>query len=171
MMIKILALLFIFQPFAQAAINGPALTFLASNVKRNQYHSNAVIWGGDALANPMALENVRWAPNTGFERIVIDLAGETSNWESKIPPYFQIGLSDKERKILVSVRSISRRGLSSEKLSKSLARSSLVASTYLAPSLEGDLASFEIKTHKAVAVEAFYLVNPPRIILDIRAAN
>jgi hypothetical protein len=38
----------------------------------------------------------------------------------------------------------------------------------MAPALEGDLASFEIQTRKPVSVESFYLVNPPRLIMDLR---
>jgi hypothetical protein len=150
---------------AQAAI-APADAIMASSVKRNQYHSQGIIWGGDALANPMVLENIRWAPNGNFERIVVDLTGDGSGWETKIPPYFQVGISPS--KILVSLRGISRRALTGEKLAKSLARSSLIVSTYMAPALEGDLASFEIQTRKPVSVESFYLVNPPRLIMDLR---
>lgn len=156
-------------PLAYGALATPGEAIVATNVKRGQYQHDAVFWGGDALANPMALEGVRWAPNSGFERIVIDLAGEGSGWETKVPPYFQVGFSSKDKKVLVSIRGISRRGLTSEKLAKSLARSPIVASTYLAPAIEGDLASFEIQLSKAAALEAFYLVSPPRIILDIRA--
>lgn len=140
-----------------------------SNVKKNQYQRDAVLWGGDALANPMVLDNIRWAPNKGFERVVIDLSGEGSGWESKTPPYFQVGISSNERKVLVSIRGIAQRKLTAEKLAKSLSRSPLVASTYMAPAVEGDLASFEVQLKKPAQVEAFYLVNPPRIIMDIRA--
>lgn len=142
---------------------------MAGNVKRNQYQNDALIWGGDALANPVVLDNIRWAPNSGFERIVVDLSGEGAGWETKVPPYFQVGMDSGTKKIQVSIRGVSRRNLGGEKLSKSLSRSSLVASTYLAPAIEGDLASFEVQLKKAAAVEAFYLVNPPRIIVDIRA--
>ena len=35
--------------------------------------------------------------------------------------------------------------------------------------LEGDLAAMEFRTRAPVDVESFYLVSPPRIVIDIRA--
>ena len=55
----------------------PSESIPAEPVKRNVYVSDAVISGGDALANPVNLNGVRWAKNpAGYERVVIDLAGE-----------------------------------------------------------------------------------------------
>lgn len=140
----------------------------AGKAKKNLYFSNATLWGGDSLANPVVLANLRWAPNQGFERIVVDLAGEGPGWEAKTPPYFQVGVDGKENKILINIRGVSKRQVSTEKISRSISRSSLIKSGYLAPGLEGDLASIELQSAKAVEVESFYLVSPPRIILDVK---
>jgi len=147
----------------------PDTVYAAEKIKKNHYISNGIITGGDALANPVNLASIRWAPNAGFERIVIDLSGEGSGWESKVPPYFQVGLEGQKNKITVSVRGISKRNLSQESLTKSIARSNTFSKAYLAPAYEGDLASIEFETNKVVEVEPFYLVNPPRIILDVRS--
>jgi hypothetical protein len=142
----------------------------AEQVKRNVYVSDQVFAGGDSLANPVNLNGVRWAKNpAGYERVVVDLAGEGSGWETKVPPYFQVGHDGTAASIDLSIRGVSQRNVSASALSKSLSRSSLISSVYLAPNVEGDLASLEFKTRAPVDVESFYLVNPPRIVIDVRA--
>ncbi len=153
---------------ASFAAPSPSDVAVAGKSKRNAYFSNATLWGGDSLANPVVLSNIRWAPNQGFERIVIDLAGEGPGWEAKTPPYFQVGVDGHENKILVNIRGVSKRQVSAEKIAHSFSKSSLIKSGYLAPGLEGDLASIELQSTKAVEVESFYLVSPPRIILDVK---
>ena len=141
----------------------------AEQVKRNVYVSDSVICGGDALANPMNLSGVRWAKNpAGYERIVVDLAGEGTGWETKIPPYFQVGQDSRTAAISLSIRGVSGRDLSSTALERAVAKSSLIANAYLAPGLEGDLAAMEFRTRAPVDVESFYLVSPPRIVIDVR---
>ncbi len=141
----------------------------AEAVKRNVYISDAVVSGGDALANPMNLSGVRWAKNpAGYERLVIDLSGEGSGWEAKAPPYFQVGHDSKASSINLSIRGVSERSVSSGTLEKAVSRSNVISGAYLAPGLEGDLAALEFKTRAPVDVESFYLVNPPRIVIDVR---
>jgi len=148
----------------------PSEVIPAEAVKRNVYVSDAVISGGDALANPVNLNGVRWAKNpAGYERVVVDLAGEGSGWETKAPPYFQVGHDSGSNSINLSIRGVAQRNVSASALSKAVSRSSLLAQAYLAPSIEGDLAALELKTRAPVDVESFYLVNPPRIVIDVRA--
>jgi hypothetical protein len=142
----------------------------AEQVKRNVYVSDSVISGGDALANPVNLAGVRWANNpAGYERLVVDLSSEGSGWETKVPPYFQVGHDSRAGAINLSIRGISQRNVSSSSLVKAVALSSLLSQAYLAPNLEGDLAALEFKTRAPVGVESFYLLNPPRIVIDVRA--
>lgn len=148
----------------------PSEVVPAEAVKRNVYVSDSVVSGGDALANPVNLTGVRWAKNpAGYERVVVDLAGEGSGWETKVPPYFQVGHDSRASAINVSIRGVSSREVSNSLLEKTVSRSSLIASAYLAPSMEGDLAAIELKTRAPVDVESFYLLNPPRIVIDVRA--
>jgi hypothetical protein len=148
----------------------PSEVISAEPVKRNVYVSDAVISGGDAQANPVNLNGVRWAKNpAGYERVVIDLSGEGSGWETKTPPYFQVGHDSAANTIDVSIHGVSQRSVTSSGIAKSVSRSSLLSQAYLAPNLEGDLASLELKTRAPVDVESFYLVNPPRIVIDVRA--
>ena len=148
----------------------PSEVIQAEPVKRNVYVSDAVMSGGDAQANPVNLNGIRWAKNpAGYERLVIDLAGEGGGWETKVPPYFQVGHDSQASSIEVSIRGVTQRHVTSSTLARTISRSSLLAQAYVAPNLEGDLASVELKTRAPVDVESFYLVNPPRIVIDVRA--
>lgn len=164
----ILVVAALFSPNAHAIT--PSQVISAEQVKRNVYVSDSVISGGDALADPMNLSGVRWAKNpAGYERIVVDLAGEGSGWQAKAPPYFQVGQDSRANSINLSIRGVSRRDLNGTALERAVAKSSLISQAYLAPGLEGDLAAMEFRTRAAVDVESFYLVNPPRIVIDVRA--
>ncbi|MGZ3662584.1 MAG: hypothetical protein ACXWR1_01630 [Bdellovibrionota bacterium] len=161
---------FVFLTSYTALAFSPNEVIPAEQVKRNVYVSDSVISGGDALANPVNFNGVRWAKNpAGYERVVVDLAGEGSGWETKTPPYFQVGHDSTNASIDVSIRGVSQRNVTNGTLAKSISRSSLISQAYLAPSVEGDLASLELKTRAPVDVESFYLVNPPRIVIDVRA--
>jgi len=163
-----LTLAICFSPLSLALT--PNEVFPANQVKRNVYVSDAVVSGGDALANPVNLTGVRWAKNpAGYERLVVDLAGEGAGWEAKTPPYFQVGHDSRSSAINVSIRGVSDRTVTNGGLEKAMSRSSLISSSYLAPGIEGDLAALEFKTRAPVDLESFYLVNPPRIVIDIRA--
>lgn len=160
----------LFSTSYQALAFSPSEVIAAEPVKRNVYVSDSVISGGDALANPVNLNGVRWAKNpAGYERVVVDLAGEGTGWETKVPPYFQVGHDSSASTIDVSIHGVSQRNVTNGALAKAFSRSSLLAQAYLAPNLEGDLASLELKTRTPVDVESFYLVNPPRIVIDVRA--
>lgn len=167
-MTHIIGLLVLFSPILALAFS-PNEVIVAEQVKRNVYVSDSMIYGGDALANPVNLLAVRWAKNaSGYERLVIDLAGEGAGWETKVPPYFQVGHDSRTSSISLSIRGVSRRDLSNDALARSVAKSSLISRAYLAPGIEGDLAALEFRTRSPVDVESFYLVNPPRIVIDVR---
>lgn len=170
-MIRGLIITLLTLPLSAQAAFGPGDVVAATKAKRNAYVTNSVFWGGDALANPMSLVNVRWAPNQGYERLVIDLGGEGSGWEAKLPPYFQVGVSSLNNSISVSIKGVTERKVSEDALMRALQKSSLIQSAYLAPPLEGDLAALEFSVRKPVDVESFYLVSPPRIVIDVRARN
>lgn len=167
-MMKSLAILTLLSPLATAAFS-PNEVIVAEQVKRNVYVSDSMIYGGDALANPVNLASVRWARNpAGYERLVVDLSGEGAGWEAKVPPYFQVGHDSRGGAISLSIRGVSRRDLSADALTRAVAKSSLISQAYLAPGLEGDLAALEFRTRSPVDVESFFLVNPPRIVIDVR---
>ena len=164
------ALILTLSPSNSARAFSPSEVIPAEQVKRNVYVSDSVISGGDALANPVNLTGVRWAKNpAGYERVVVDLSGEGSGWETKVPPYFQVGHDSHASAINLSIRGVTQRNVSAKALGKAIARSSLISQAYLAPSVEGDLAALEFKTRAPVDMESFYLVNPPRIVIDVRA--
>jgi hypothetical protein len=163
-------LFFLISVSIQSHAFAPSDVISAEQVKRNVYISDSLISGGDPLANPVNLSGVRWAKNpAGYERIVVDLMGEGPGWETKVPPYFQVGHDSQSSSINLSIRGVSSRAVSSKNMEKAISKSSLVSQAYLAPEIEGDLAAMEFKTRAPVDVESFFLVNPPRIVIDVRA--
>ena len=161
--------LLLIPKFTEAAI---PKVLSAEGVKRNVYLSDAVFSGGDSQADPVHLSGFRWANNpAGYERIVIDLVGDGSGWEKKAPPYFQVSFDEKTSSIQLSVRGVSERLVSTSTATKSVAKSSLLSQVYITPPVEGDLATMEVKTRAPVELESFYLVSPPRIVVDVRAKN
>jgi len=165
----LLLILLSIPQISQAAI---PKVLLAEGIKRNVYLSDAVFSGGDSQADPVHLSGFRWANNpAGYERIVIDLVGDGSGWEKNPPPYFQVSYDEKTSAIQVSVRGISERLISNSSATKSVARSPLLSQVYITPAVEGDLATMEVKTRTPVEIESFYLVSPPRIVVDVRAKN
>lgn len=155
--------------FATAAPFGAKSVLPASKGKHNQYISEGIIRGGDPLSHPTTLDKVRWGRKLGYERIVLDLKSEGIEWQQKVPPYFQVGVDPVAGKIDVGIRYIDYRNVSQADIAKSIAQSGLIRSAYFAPKLEGSLASLQFKTTTPVKVESFYLINPPRIILDVQA--
>lgn len=160
---------FLWQPLPAPAEFSPHEVMAAQQSKQEIYVMDAIVRGGDPTAKSASLTNLRWAKKQGYERIVLDLAGEGANWQKSSLPYFQVGLNPQAQKVSVDIRGVINRKLTQENATRALRRSAYVKEVYLAPPLQGDLLSLEMKTKQTVDVEAFYLVGPPRIILDIRA--
>ena len=158
-----------FNPLQAAAKFSPAMVKAAEKGKRNRYLGDGIVRGGDPLAHPTTLADIRWAKRMGYERIVFDFRGQGSNWEQKLPPYFQVGLDPIKGRINVGVHNVTGAEVNQSQLEKTFTRSGLVKAAYIAPQIEGDLAVLDLKVTVPVNVETFYLVNPPRLILDIRA--
>lgn len=163
------ALVFGGYSLSASAEFSPHEVMTAQKSKQEIYVMDAIVRGGDANTQGGVFSNVRWAKKNGYERLVIDIEGKGENWEGRNPPYFQVGLNPGEKKISIDIRGVGARKVTQQDISKALSKSGLLQSAYLAPRIEGELVSMELATRKAVDVEAFYLLSPPRIILDIRA--
>jgi hypothetical protein len=162
---KIISIVALFSLSAYAF--SPNEVVPAEQTKRNLYVSDSTISGGD-----VKLSSVRWAKNpAGYERLVLDLGSDGAGWEAKTPPYFQVGHDSRTSSISLSIRGVSQRGVNTETLLEAIAKSALLSSAYIAPGIEGDLAALEFRTRAPVRIESFYLVNPPRIVVDVRAKN
>lgn len=156
-------------PILSLAEFSPHEVMPAAKGKQDIYVMDAIIRGGDPLASSSTLANVRWAKKPDYERIVFDIEGTGTEWQSRTPPYFQVGLNPQKGKISLDIRNVGERRIQQSDLKRAVSRSAFLKDAYLAPKLQGELASLDFTTKTAVDVEAFYLVNPPRIILDIRA--
>ena len=153
----------LFSPLSHAEFS-PHEVMPAAKGKQDVYVMDAIIRGGDSLSHSSSLANVRWAKKKDYERLVFDIEGSGDT-----VPYFQVGLNPNKGHISLDIRNIGARKISQADIERTVGRSAFLKSAYLAPKLQGELASIDFTTKTTVDVEAFYLVNPPRIILDIRA--
>src|SRR5262249_42795512 len=118
-------------------------------------------------------KNIRRAPNTGFERWVIDLEGNRSGEPVAIqrPPYFQVAVTPDEKRLVFTIWGKPRLEFDSKKVVTALHRSPLVQDIELFPRIEDERWTFSVDLKAGRPVEVFELSNPVRIIVDIKTAS
>lgn len=139
--------------------------------KTQHYVSDGTFFGGTKLTSTAELTNIRRANSgRGFERIVFDLS--ISKKFTK-PPYFQAQIVSKENKIVVSFWGDINYSYDPEAASKAFQKSRSIQKLEIVPRVEEGLSIVEIqlkpksKRNGNYKLEAFYLMNPARVILDI----
>lgn len=133
--------------------------------KTNHYLSEGMFIGGDKEIKTVVLNNVRKSYSGGLERIVFDL-------QASGIPYFQVQATQKEQRLVLSIWADVTQKLDSTKVNQTFQKSSHIKNINLLPGVERGLSIIELqlKAHqkpKHSKVEAFYLNNPPRIIIDV----
>lgn len=136
----------------------------AAGNKNSIYLEEATFHNNNRGSSLYILKNVRWAKQKDFERIVFDIE---SSPEEKRLPYFQINIEPISRRITVEIKDIKKLE-PSVRSKKKWDKSSLIKSFYVFPQMEGNLVSINIKLNKATLLESFYLLNPKRIVLDLK---
>ena len=141
--IQIILALFPFHTFAEFS---PHEVMPAAKGKQDVYVMDAIIRGGDSQTKSATLSNIRWAKKGNYERIVLDIEAEGAEVANMAPPYFQVGLNPTQKKISLDIRNIANRKVTQENLDKVISRSSLLRGAYMAPKVEGELASLDFIT-------------------------
>ncbi len=165
----ILPILVFFITHSLWANFSPRTVVPASKGKFQKYQVDAIIRGGYALAKNSKISKIRWARKNGFERLVLEVILEGTKQTNRSPPYFQVALEPNKGKVNLGIRSIKNVLFSQKEVQRIAQSSGLIKSAYLAPMLQDKLVLLNLQMQVPVDVEAFYLVNPPRIVLDIRA--
>jgi hypothetical protein len=155
-----------------AATPNPSKIHTAEGKKTNSYVRDGVIQGGDKAINEITIQDIRRAPNKGFERIVIDLSGTRNGEPMAIerPPYFQVAVSPDEKRLIFTIWGKPKLQFNSKRVIAALKKSPLIQSVELLPKLEDDSWTFVIGLKEGKPVEVFELTNSVRIIADIRMA-
>ena len=148
----------------------PDKVYVADSKKTGSYKKDGIITGGDRMINDVIVRDIRRAPNKGFERIVIDLAGTRDGEPVPVarPPYYQLALQPEQNRVIVSIWGNPRLDFDSEKVRKALKKSQLITHVDLFPGkLEQNLWTFALNLKPNAQIEAFELSQPVRLIIDI----
>lgn len=149
----------------------PARIYLAELKKKNTYIPEGLITGGDRRIEKTTVKDIRRANSAGFERIVIDL--ETSS-EKKVAfaqselPYFQVDIDKTNELMTVSLWGKPVLKFENSKVVSNFEKSRNVQSLDLLPRIDDEVWTFGIKLRQSRMVEVFELVEPPRLIIDIK---
>lgn len=147
----------------------PGPRYEAGGKKSGAYRSEGFFAGGSKEVTSVRLKDVRRADSQeGFERIVFDLEDQSG----KIP-YFQVQAANGEGRVVVSIWADTQYDFDSAKVAKAFLKSKRVRKFRALPRLEDGLSIFELNLSGAVKkteskLEAFYLTNPSRIIVDLQ---
>ena len=166
-----LAIVSVFDSAAAISAIKPDQVYVADAKKNKSYVGNGVIVGGDWAIDDFTVSGIRRAPNVGYERVVIDLAGNRGGEPAAMdrPPYYHVAISPESKRIVVTIMGKPRLGFDPAKVSAAFKKSGLVSKVELLPLVERDRCSFVMNLKRAGSVEVFELNKPTRIILDLQA--
>lgn len=148
----------------------PDNVHVADAKKTLQYLTDGMVVGGDRAIDDVVIRDIRRAPNSGFERIVIDLEGTRSGERAAIPrpPYYQVSVSSDEQRLVFTVWGHPKLGFEAPKVHAAFKKSQMVSGLELFPRLNEDSWTFAMGLKPGKSVEVFELSSPVRIIVDIR---
>ena len=163
---------FSFAISANAAIP-PEKVRVSESKKTQNYLKDGVFTGGDQAISRVSIKDIRRAPNSGFERIVIDLESFIEGEPVTLAraPYFQVAVSPEERRLTVSIWGDPQLRFDPKKISKNFQKSTWISGIELLPKMETELWTFVLNLKNEASVEVFELKDPSRIILDIKPSS
>ncbi|MBI2606943.1 MAG: hypothetical protein HYW49_12790 [Deltaproteobacteria bacterium] len=147
----------------------PGPRYEAGAKKSGAYRSEGFFAGGSKEVTSVRLKDVRRADSQeGFERVVFDLEDHGER-----VPYFQVQAANGEGRVVVSIWADTQYDFDAAKVAKAFSKSRRVRKFRALPRLEDGLSIFELSlsgTEKNTEkkLEAFYLTDPSRIIVDLQ---
>jgi hypothetical protein len=151
----------------------PERVHTAEPKKSNFYIRDGLFVGGDRAIDQVIVRDIRRAANPSYERVVIDLEGNSGGMPAAIdrPPYYQVAVSPDEKRLVVTVFGSPRLTFDSGKVASAFRRSKIFREITLLPAIEKDTWTFAFEMKNKAPVEVFELSNPVRIIIDVKAAK
>jgi hypothetical protein len=148
----------------------PEKVYLADLKKTKNYVKDGLITGGDQAINEFVIKDIRRAPNTGFERIVIDLEGNRNGDSVAIarPPYFQVAVTPDEKRLVFTLFGRPSLDIDAKRVLSSFKKSAVIEKLNLFPLLDETSWTFAFELKGGHPVEIFELSKPTRIIVDIQ---
>ncbi len=151
----------------------PDKIHVADSKKNLSYIRDGLFIGGDKAIDEVVVKDIRRAPNTGFERIVIDLEGTRNGEPTAIqrPPYFQLSVTPDEKRLVFTLWGKPKLSFDSRKVIEAFKKSDVIKAVTLLPRLEEDTWTFVFELKGNTPVEVFELSNPVRVILDVKSSG
>jgi hypothetical protein len=148
----------------------PEKIYLADLKKTKAYIKDGLITGGDQSINEFVIKDIRRAPNSGFERIVIDLEGNRNGDSVAIPrsPYFQVAVTPDEKRLVFTLFGRPGLEIDAKKVLNSFKKSAVIEHLNLFPLIDETSWTFAFDMKGGHPVEIFELSKPTRIIVDIQ---
>ena len=143
----------------------------ALKLKKDFYVSDVSITGGDRTSSDFSISNVRIANNpAGFDRVVIDLAGNQNGKKSKLdrPPFYLIQVDSEHKRLLVTLYGKPKLDFSTQSAIQSAKKAKHISEIEFAPLTEQDRWTWAIHTKAVSKAEVFELTEPARIIIDLK---
>jgi hypothetical protein len=156
---------------AASASLEPSRFFQADGKKTEHYVSDGVVVGGDPAIRSVRVTDIRRAANPQFERIVIDLDASRQDGEPTAlarPPYYQVSVNPEEKRLVYTIWGKPQLDFKAPGVLAALKKSKVVESVELLPAVNPDQWTFVLNLKTSSPVEVFDLVQPARIITDIR---
>lgn len=143
----------------------------ALKVKRDAYKTEGSFTGGDRNSNDFRVSQVRIAANpAGYDRIVIDLAGNTHGEKSNLsrPPFYMVEVDGSNRKVNVTLYGKPKLDFSTQTAMQSAKKTKTISKLNFIPLVNTDRWTWSIETQAPVKAEVFELTDPARIIIDLK---
>ena len=142
----------------------------AGTHKVGRYAGSGFFSGGDKAVSAARLKDIRRGPQgAGVERVVFDIDALPGNKDAV--PFFQVNINSEENRVLVSFWADVTYDIDRGRIARAFSKSSRVKSVNVIPRVEAGLTTVELvlasRLKNNVKVEAFYLSQPSRIILDL----
>lgn len=161
--------LILFSTLAFGSID-PTQVHQAKERKTNSFISDGVFVGGDRSVQEIVVSNVRHSMNSGYERVVVDLKknekGELQGMDKT--PFYHAAVSKDQGRVVFTLFGNPRLDLNPQAVLGTFKKSKLIKNIDFMPLLEKDRWQFIVELSNPAAVEVFALLNPTRLILDLR---
>jgi hypothetical protein len=151
----------------------PEKVHMAEAKKTGFYIQDGLFTGGDKTVADSVVRDIRRGPNKGFERVVVELSGNTGgeNQNLQRPPYYQVAVSPDENRLAFTIWGSPKVDFDTTKMIKSFKSSAVIQNVSLFPKMEKENWTFVFEMKPGHSVEVFELSNPARIIVDIKTSK
>jgi|SRR6185437_1117629 len=138
--------------------------------KTDLYISDGIFSGGDHAQQDVIVRGIRRAANPKYERIVIDIAGNSAGEPTDLShlPYYQVAVSPENHRLTVTIWGKPKLAFDSRKVVREFKRSPVISQIALLPQVNPTSWTFAMQLKSDHPAEVFQLSSPARIIIDIR---